>query len=308
MRALPRVAFPLLLWLIGAGPIAAAETHAVALVLSEPGGAYAEVARTLRDGLNGAARVTQRLASERTGASRPAASVAVAIGTEACDRLAASPGQAGPTLCVLLPMAAFDRIAAATAARGASVSAVLLDQPLARQMALIRCALPGRRRVAVLLGPESRASLRRLQAAALANGLSVAAGRVDTADDLAPVLESVLFDADVLLALPDSVVFNGRTIENILRTAFRAGVPMAAFSPAYVQAGALWAIYSTPEQVGRQAARAVRARLAGRKLPQRESPREFEIGVNPTIARSLGIDLPAPETLAARLREAGVAP
>ena len=68
-----------------------------------------------------------------------------------------------------------------------------------------------------------------------------------------PALKQVLEDAEVLLALADAQIYNSNSLQNILLTSFRARVPLVAFSPAYVRAGALMAVHVTPTQLGAQA-------------------------------------------------------
>jgi putative tryptophan/tyrosine transport system substrate-binding protein len=82
----------------------------------------------------------------------------------------------------------------------------------------------------------------------------------------------------------------------VLLASFRARVPLLAFSPSYVRAGALLALYVTPEQVGQQVASVVRGVLQGKSLPS--SPlyaQNFSVAVNEHVARSLGLDLDANE-------------
>jgi len=294
-----RIAILLLLGLTAPVPRPAVAADAVAFVLSERGGAYAQVAEAMRRELNGGTEVTERLAGEALphGALRAVA----AIGTDACRSLAQSGVAAPIRVCVLLPKIAFERIAEGARVRGNTLTAVLLDQPLARQMALIRLALPERRRVAALLGPETHALGAKLAASAAAQGLRASFGRIESAEELAGALQKILLDADALLAVPDGLVFNSHTIQNILRTAFKNRVPLVAFSPAYVRAGALVAVYSTPQQIGRQAGRSLQGALAGRAMPAQQHPQEFEVSINSHVARSLGIDLDDEAALADRL-------
>jgi ABC-type uncharacterized transport system substrate-binding protein len=104
-------------------------------------------------------------------------------------------------------------------------------------------------------------------------------------------LQSVLPDVGVLLALPDPSVFNSQTAANILTAAYRRQVPLVGFSPAYVKAGALLALYSTPAQVGARGGEVLRQALAGKVLPSPQWPREFVVAVNQDVARSLGFAL-----------------
>jgi ABC-type uncharacterized transport system substrate-binding protein len=117
--------------------------------------------------------------------------------------------------------------------------------------------------------------------------------------DLVDALDSVLEESEVLLVLPDTDVYNAGTIRNILLTSYRKQIPLIGLSQAYVKAGALCAIYSTPAQIAAQAAEAVRQFSVSAKLPPSQYPREFEVSVNLQVARSL--DLPVKD--ADRLRE-----
>lgn len=274
----------------------------VSVLLSESGDAYADVADAIRGELNGIAEISLRLASESPGPSRAPVAAVVAVGTQACEHSVRNGVPTKTLLCVLVPKAAFERIAAGTGERRRTLSAIVLDQPPARQLALIRIAMPERRRVAVLVGEQSMRLAGELSDAAAAGAMHLVAGKVESVHELGPVLQQTLRHADVLLAVPDAAVYNGQTIHNVLRTTFRMRLPTVAFSPAYVRAGALLAVYSTPAQIGRQAGRSIRALLSGQSLPQQNFPREFMVSANPQVARSLGVDLPDEQTLASRLR------
>lgn len=127
--------------------------------------------------------------------------------------------------------------------------------------------------------------------------------------DLFPALQRVTTDPAVLVATPDNEVFNSYSLQNVLLATYRQRSPVLGFSPAYVRAGAVLGLYVTPAQIGRQAAEMAKAVLAGAPLPQPQTPRYFEIGTNPQVAHSLGIDLEAPEVLRARLaKQEGLAP
>ena len=64
-----------------------------------------------------------------------------------------------------------------------------------------------------------------------------------------------------------------------------------AFSPAYVRAGALLSLYTTPSQIGVQAAAMAKTVVQGAPLPAPQYPLEYEVGVNEYVARSLGLML-----------------
>jgi ABC-type uncharacterized transport system substrate-binding protein len=65
------------------------------------------------------------------------------------------------------------------------------------------------------------------------------------------------------------------------------------FSPAYVRAGALVSLHSTPAQVGIQAASLARSVLNGQSPAPSQYPADFTVEVNTHVARSLGLELDA---------------
>ena len=193
-------------------------------------------------------------------------------------------------LAILVPRLAFERMADPSRVRAGSMSAVFLDQPPARQMQLIRLALPDARSVGVLVSGQSKGHVPAVEAAARERGLQLISAVIEQGG-LYPALQSLLPDIDVLLAMPDPVVFNGQTAGNILTATYRRQIPMAGFSSAYVKAGALLAVYSTPSQVGARGGELLRQGLAGRSLQPPQSPREFAVEVNQNVAHSLGFVL-----------------
>jgi ABC-type uncharacterized transport system substrate-binding protein len=158
-------------------------------------------------------------------------------------------------------------------------------------MALLRYAFPNLRRVGVILGPDSQQYQLSLERAAQDQGLQINTYKVDGETTLYPALQRLLDESDLLLAVPDAAVYNGGSIQNVLLAAYRQKVPLMAYSPAYVRAGALLALYSTPTQIGTQTAKMVRVVLNGASLPAVQAPTDFVVSVNANVARSLGFRL-----------------
>lgn len=274
----------------------AAESVRVWVALSESVGPHVEAAAALRADVDQAlpGRVAWRIAHwSRFGASGSDPQWVVAIGTAALkgmQDLYAHDPTPPPLLAILVPRLTFERMADPVRVRAGSVSAVFLDQTPARQLDLIRLALPDARRFGILISGESKAFAPALEAAGRDRGLQMVSSVVEQGG-LYPALQSLLPDVDVLLALPDPMVFNSQSAGSILTAAYRRQVPLAGFSPAYVKAGALLALYSTPAQVGTRGGEMLRQALVGRSLPPPQSPREFTLEVNQNVARSLGLVL-----------------
>lgn len=305
MPYLPRHVLPFLFLLTALAGVTHAGEPAVGIVSSERSPAYQEAAEAVMTEL---ARMGEprpeafQLAAGELAAHRGAAPrLYIALGTEACVALARGPAVA-PVLCTLLPRVSFERVLRDSGRRaGATFSALYLNQPLGRQLDLMRLALPQVRRVGVLWGGESQANEPALEAAAQARGLKVVGVQVKPEEPVFNGLKKILEESDLLLAIADPQIYNSHSIQNILLTSFRAQVPMLAFSPAYVRAGALMAVYSTPAQIGQQAGLLARGVLQGQPLGVPQYPLQFEVSINEHVARSLGLRLDA-VSLAERLR------
>jgi ABC-type uncharacterized transport system substrate-binding protein len=272
----------------------------VVIVSSDSTAAYMEAAQALiaELGSGGVSPYDIRrlsLAEWSASADRPASpKLYVALGTQAATALALGQTQA-PVLVALVPRASFERVLAASGRKASSnFTAIYLDQPVARQLAMLRLALPKAKRIGVLWGPDSWLKASGFRSAALANGYSVNEAGLEGKSNVFSDLPQVLDGSDVFLAVADPMVFNSNSIQNILLTTFRAQVPVVAFSPAYVRAGALLALHATPEQAGRQAGGLVLNTMRGQSLPERPlESNDFEVAINDHVARVFGLSLDA---------------
>lgn len=268
----------------------------IAIVLSDESAPYQETANSVRAALDqAAARVavtlySLTLAEKKLDLSRDRPDLIVAVGARAAQEMAAR-NLSIPILSTLIPRQFFEKLAGHRDFR--QFSAVYLDQPLARQIELIRLALPEKTRIGVVMGPESLDNLKALQAVVKEAKFGLALEKISASEELLPTLQRVLADSDVLLALPDPLVFNKGTVQSLLLTTYRYQDPVIGFSQAYVKAGALAAVYSTPEQIGRHAGEVLVRALAGRALilPSPEYPKYFSVSVNYQVARSLGLSV-----------------
>lgn len=234
----------------------------------------------------------QTVAEARASATR-ATQLVLALGVDAAAEMARTDSRV-PVLCAFVPSASFELIVRASPRKPVGqLSAVYLNQPFSRQLELIQLALPQVQRIGVLLGNHSSTQLPLLEEERRRRSLSLFQAQIDGKEPMFAKLQSLLDASQVLLALPDPQVYNSGSLQNILLSALRAGVPMVSFSPAYVKAGALMAIYSTPAQVGQQAAQLARSVLQGRELAPPQYPRDFWIDVNTSLARSLNLSIDA---------------
>lgn len=186
-------------------------------------------------------------------------------------------------------------------------SAVYLDQPLRRQFDLLAIALPlDQRRIGVLLGPDSIRQEPELQRNAERLDMTLVVRKLHDQDEVGPAMEELAGQIDLLLALPDPMVFNRDTLYGILLTSYGAGVPVAGYSQSLVEAGAMLALYTSVPDMARHLAQTSATYLIdGGDLPAPGPSRYYEIAVNRNVARSLGYELPEATQLRKLLESLG---
>lgn len=202
-----------------------------------------------------------------------------------------------PVLAVLVPKESFDALVLSANESRRSISAIYLDQPYSRQLALIRLAFPARRRVGVLLREQNRLKLEALLASAKSQKMQVTGELISNTDEIVPSLEHSLAFSDLLLVLPDALLYNKHDIQGVLLTSYHYHVPLIGYSEALVRAGAIMGLYSKPQQIGYQAAEVASRSLGTANLPASRYPKYFTVSVNQQVARSLNISVPDEKAL-----------
>lgn len=276
----------------------AGQAAGIVVVSSESSANYAAAADALLAELERGAMprsdVSQRNVSDLGGmeaSESGAPRLFIALGTEALKQVLGRDMRV-PVIAALIPRSGFERVTKEFSKKNSTaVTAVYLDQPLGRQLDLLRLALPDAKRVGVLWGPESASLQPALASVLLSRGLQEVGGQVGAGGALFSGLKAALDSADVLLAMPDPYVYNSATVANILFATYRARVPVLAFSPSYVKAGALMSLHTASAQIGVQAAVMARLWLHSGILPPPQYPVDFGVTVNEHVARSLGLRL-----------------
>lgn len=298
MRSVRQLIFAALLLFAG---LHSAQAAQVLVVISEARGVYLEFADALkqevqRGGQHEVVVMESDLLATRGGVDPQ---LVMAVGGKAVDAVLAREIRT-PILLTLIPRSAYDKLPAARR-DDRRISAVFVDQPPSRYVDLVRAALPHVDRVGLLAGRDSREQVARLSAVARDRKLRAMTETINNDADLFPALQKMFGEGGALLATPDTTVFNSQTIPNIILSTYRFRVPVIGFSPAYVRAGALVAIYSTPAQLAAQSADLARGILGGGAVPPVQYPRIYSIGINPVAARSLGFDLDGESLIRERL-------
>lgn len=217
------------------------------------------------------------------------AKVWIAVGSDALASTVAE-SKRPPVLGALVPRLAYERIVSESSNKS-GVSGIYLDQPVGRILQVAKAAWPDVKRVGMLLGPETLPLVSSLKTSSQEAGLQLSFAPVDNPSQILPALQSVLGNAQVLVALADPAVYNPTTVGNILLGSYKAHVPLLAFSPSYVKAGALLGVYTSLDGMAGQMAKMVRSTIADHALPAPVYPQEFVVEVNEYVARSMGYEL-----------------
>jgi putative ABC transport system substrate-binding protein len=173
-----------------------------------------------------------------------------------------------------------------------------------KRLELLREVIPGLRRLAVLANagyPAAVAEIGEIQAAARTFGFEVAIPEIRRGEDIAPAFETLKGQTQALYVAPDPLTFTHRVQINSL--ALGARLAVISFAKEYVEAGALMSYGPNYVDLFRKAAEYVDKILRGAKpgdLPVQQ-PTKFDLVVNLTTAKVLGLTLP--ETLLSRADE-----
>jgi ABC-type uncharacterized transport system substrate-binding protein len=173
-----------------------------------------------------------------------------------------------------------------------------------KRIELLREVVPGLRRLAILSNPDNSyvaSEVREDQAAAGTLGLEVDLFQIRRAEDIAPVFEGLKGRAEALFILPDPLLFTHRLRINTL--ALGARLPTMHLLREYVEASGLISYGPNWTDQWRRAADYIDKILRGAKpadIPV-EQPTKFDLIINLTTAKALGLTIP--ETFLLRANE-----
>ena len=173
-----------------------------------------------------------------------------------------------------------------------------------KRLELLREVVPTLRRLAIMAnvsGPAAVLEMVEMQATARTLGIAVATLEIRRAEDIAPAIEALRDRADALYVVGDPLVFTNRIRINTLAVAAR--MPTMYIDKEFVEGGGLMSYGPNFPDLFRRAGDYTDKILRGAKpadLPV-EQPTKFDLVVNLTTAKALGIEVPP--TLLARADE-----
>jgi len=164
-----------------------------------------------------------------------------------------------------------------------------------KRFELLREIVPGLRRLAVLFNgnnPTSTIEIDIVRTAASPLGIEVSPSAILGAEDIAPAIARIAKQADALFVVGEPLTFTHRTRINTL--ALAAHLPTNYPTRGYVEVGGLMSYGPNFPASFRRAADYVHKILLGAKpgdLPV-EQPTRYDLVVNLTTAKALGLTIP----------------
>ena len=161
-----------------------------------------------------------------------------------------------------------------------------------KRLELLREVLPRLRRLATIGNagnPQAVLEMGEVQAVARGLGIEVAPLKIRRAEDIAPAFETLKAQADALYVVGDALI--SANLTRIMTFSLGARLPMIFNARAFVQAGGLM---SYGPNFFRRTAELVDKILRGTKpgdIPV-EQPSRFELVINLTTAKVLGLTIP----------------
>jgi putative tryptophan/tyrosine transport system substrate-binding protein len=189
---------------------------------------------------------------------------------------------------------------------GANVTGLSLQSTdlAAKRLELLREIIPGVRRFAMLTNnsnPSNSLESDEIQAAARKFSIEVDLPEIRQAEDIAPAIERLKGQVDALYVSPDPVLVTNRI--RIVTLANVARLPTIFGQQTFVEVGGLISYGPSFPDLFRRCGDVVDKVLRGRvpsDIPV-EQPTKFELVINLTTAKALGLDVPP--TLLARADE-----
>ena len=188
-------------------------------------------------------------------------------------------------------------LVASLARPGGNVTGLSVQQTdlAGKRVELLREVVPRLRRLAIMLDvgfAQAVLEMGEVQTVARTLGIEVVPLEIQRAEDIAPAFEALKAQADALYVAQDALMAANRT--RIITLALSARLPTMFSTREFAQAGGLMSYGPNPPAQFRRVAELVDKILRGTKpadIPV-EQPTKFDLVVNLTTAKAIGLTFP----------------
>lgn len=188
--------------------------------------------------------------------------------------------------------------------RNSNDAILYMTQTYCRQIRFIRELNRQWKIISILNSKQKPIDSAQIQQCAKEHDIKIYIVSTTDEDNVTDKIKHALHHSDVLLALPDSNIYNSRTVKNILLTSYRYRKPVIAFSKNFVNAGALAAIYSDTEMIAMTARKLIEQHFySSTPIQPINYPDAFDISINRQVFRALDIPVPDVDTIKMTLQQ-----
>ena len=121
-------------------------------------------------------------------------------------------------------------------------------------------------------------------------GCQISSKEVTDKNNILPAFNTL--DADIFIGLMDPMIYTPQTFPAILQTCILRRKGFIGYAPAHIKQGALMALYSDYEDIGRQAANILMQTTKNEISTGMHYPENFKYSLNLSIAKHLNIKIP----------------
>lgn len=194
-----------------------------------------------------------------------------------------------PHIATLITMEGYREVLSEQKVSRGKHCALVIDQPLPRIARVIRDRLPDVQLAGIIGNPKDSSGPIPDNSGQQDPGLQIV--RIPLGENIHSTIRALSQSGvDTIIARHNKMVYNRNTARNILISSYHFNLPLIGYSSAFVKAGALIGIYSTPESMASDVLRLIKKtdRCHGGSIFH---PSKYTVEVNPHVAKSLGINI-----------------
>lgn len=183
------------------------------------------------------------------------------------------------------------------------ISAIFSDPSPIQQLYLTKSLFSNTKKTTVLISKRTEFLIPDLKAAAEITGIPLYISEHRENQNINKTLHN-LQSAEVILALPDSSIYNNRkTVDRIIFAAYRRNQSIIGFSREFVDAGGLATVYSDSKHIQSETLDAVKKYLVDGSLKSPTYPKLFDIEINEDVVDSYNLILPEKSALRKHIKQ-----
>jgi len=182
------------------------------------------------------------------------------------------------------------------------IGGVSLEQPPHRLVSLVELIGTDIKSVGVVLGPNAIKKRDDIQGQIERIGGLLHVADIKLHDNPLKKLRQVFQQSQVVIVVPDKADFNRNLARWVVTLSYKYKVPVISYSKKYADAGALISLYSQGKEIGKQTAELALAYINNSRSSSRlVAPKYFQVHINQSVNKALGLKLPHNEVLLKKL-------